>query len=80
MQVGDDEEPCLHPFTDGFSQTVYEHQEAGSGGNGYQIVMERDDDDVRVDEHGNQTVRFQTARRVHEHHVYARIVVELFHQ
>lgn len=42
--------------------------------------MERHDDDVRIDEHRNQSACFQAAGGVHQRHVDARIIVELFHQ
>ena len=80
MEVGDNEEPGFHSFSHGFAQTVYEHEEAGGGGYCHQIVMERNDNDVRIDEHRNQSACFQATGRIHQHHVDARIIVELFHQ
>lgn len=80
VEVGDDEEPGFHPSAHGLSQTVDEHEETRGGGDGHQVVVERHDDDVRVDEHGYQSLRLQTAGRVHEHHVYAGVVMQLLHE
>ena len=80
MEVGDDEEPGFHPSAHGLAQTVDEQEEARGGGDGHQVVMERYDDDIRVDEHGYQPLRLQAAGRVHEHHVYAGVVVQLLHE
>ena len=37
-------------------------------------------DDIRVDEHGYQSFRFQTARCVHQNNVNFRIIVQLLHK
>ena len=42
--------------------------------------MKRNNNDIRVDEHGYQPFRFQTAGRIHKHNVNFRIVVQLLHK
>ena len=80
IQIGYDEESGLHPFTDSFFQPVNKHKEAGCGRNGYQVIVKWNNDDVRVDEHGYQPFRFQTARCVHQNNVNFRIVVQFLHK
>ena len=80
MQVGDNEKLCFHIFANGFAQAVYEHKEAGGGGNGHQIVMERHNDNVRVYEHRHQSVRLQAAGGIHQHDIQALVIVHFLYK
>lgn len=79
VQVGDDEQPCVHPPRRCLAQPIHEQQERGGRGYGHQVVVERHGDDVRVDEQWDESGGFQTSGRVDERHVYARVVMQLLH-
>ena len=79
MQVGDDEQACLHPSSGGLAKPFHEQQERGGRGDGHQVVVERYGDDVRVDEQGHESGGLQASGRVDERDVYARVVVQSLH-